>query len=108
MSVDFSEIYFNQVGDYVDRVSVSPGDLGTQQGPMISLEDFRRFVLPYVKKGIDLIRKYTKARTYAHSCGSIYIYIRDLAEAGLDMIGQQITPYRGMSHRKTSGSRMKP
>lgn len=92
-SIAFSEIYFNQVGDYVDRVSVTPGDLGTQRGPMISLEDFRRFVLPYVKKGIDLIGKYTKARTYAHSCGSIYIYIRDLAEAGLDMIGQQITPY---------------
>jgi len=93
ISKDFAEIYLNQVGDYVDRVSVTPGDLGTQCGPMISLEDFREFVLPYVKKSIALVRRYTKARIYAHSCGSIHLYIKDLAEAGLDMIGQQITPY---------------
>jgi uroporphyrinogen decarboxylase len=86
-------IYLNQIGDYVDRVSVTPGDLGTQRGPMISLEEFREFVLPYQKKNIALIRKFTKARTYAHACGSIHLYVKDLAELGLDMIGQQITPY---------------
>jgi len=93
ISKDLTEIYLNQVGDYVDRVSLTPGDLGTQRGPMISLEDFREFVLPYVKKSYALVRKYTEARTYAHACGSIHLYIKDLAEAGLDMIGQQITPY---------------
>jgi len=90
---DLAEIYLGQVADYVDRVSVTPGDLGTQRGPMISLEDFRKFVLPYVKKSLAVVRKYTEARTYAHACGSIHLYIKDLAEAGLDMIGQQITPY---------------
>ena len=93
ISEDLAEIYLNQVGDYVDRVSLTPGDLGTQHGPMISLKDFREFVLPYVKKNLTLLRKYTKARTYAHACGSMHLYIKDLAEAGLDMIGQQITPY---------------
>jgi uroporphyrinogen decarboxylase len=90
---DMAEIYLNQIGDYVDRVSMTPGDLGTQRGPMISLEDFREFVLPYQKKNLNSIRKYTKARTYAHACGSIYLYIKDIAEVGIDMIGQQITPY---------------
>jgi uroporphyrinogen decarboxylase len=90
---DLAEIYLNQVGDYVDRVSVTPGDLGTQRGPMVSLEDFREFVLPYVKKSCAFVRKYTGARIYAHACGSIHLYVKDLAEAGLDMIGQQITPY---------------
>ena len=90
---DLGEIYLNQVGDYVDRVSVTPGDLGTQSGPMLSLEDFREFVLPYVKKDLELVRKYTKARTCAHACGSIHLYLKDLAESGLDMIGQQISPY---------------
>jgi uroporphyrinogen-III decarboxylase len=93
ISKDLAEIYLNQVGDHVDRVSVTPGDLGTQSGPMVSLEDFREFVLPYMKKSLALVRKHTKARTYAHACGSIHLYIKDLADAGLDMIGQQITPY---------------
>lgn len=90
---DMAEIYLNQVGDYVDRVSLTPGDMGTQRGPMVSLSDFREFVLPYVRRSFALIRKHTKARTYAHACGSIHLYVKDLAEAGLDMIGQQITPY---------------
>ena len=92
-SEDLAHIYLNQVGDYIDRVNMTPGDLGTQRGPMISLEDLREFVIPYVKKGFTLIRKYTNARTYAHACGSMHLYIKDLAEAGLDTIGQQITPY---------------
>ena len=90
---DLGEIYLNQVGDYVDRVSVTPGDLGMQSGPMLSIEDFRELVLPYVKKDLELVRKYTKARTCAHACGSMHMYVKDLAEAGLDMIGQQISPY---------------
>jgi hypothetical protein len=90
---DMAAIYLNQVGDFIDRVSVTPGDLGTQQGPMISLKEFREFVLPYQKKNFSLIRKFTKARSYAHACGSIHLYVKDLARLGLDMIGQQITPY---------------
>jgi uroporphyrinogen decarboxylase len=93
ISKDLAETYLAQVGDYIDRVSVTPGDLGTQRGPMLSLEDFREFVLPYVKKSVALVRKHTDARIYAHACGSIHLYVKDLAEAGLDMIGQQITPY---------------
>ena len=36
---------------------------------------------------------YTKARTCAHACELIHLYVKDLAEAELDMIGQQISPY---------------
>jgi uroporphyrinogen-III decarboxylase len=90
---DLATIYLNQVGDYVDRVSMTPGDLGTQRGPMVSLADFREFVLPYQRKNLASIRRYTKARTHAHACGSIHAYIADLADVGIDMIGQQITPH---------------
>lgn len=88
--MDKAEIYLNAVGDYVDRVNAGPGDMGTQQGPMLSLEDFREFCLPYQVESFRLIRKYTKAKICAHMCGSFHLYVEDLARIGLDIIGQQI------------------
>jgi len=88
--LDRAAIYLNAVGDYVDRVNAGPGDMGTQTGPMSSLEDFRKFCLPYQIKSFRLIRKYTKAKICAHMCGSIHLYVEDLARVGLNIIGQQI------------------
>lgn len=88
--IDKAEIYLNAVGDYVDRVNAGPGDMGTQHGPMLSLEDFREFCLPYQVESFRLIRKYTKAKICAHMCGSFHLYVEDLAGIGLDIIGQQI------------------
>jgi len=88
--MDRAEIYLNAVGDYVDRVNSGPGDMGTQTGPMLSLEDFRKFCLPYQVKSFRLIRKYTKAKICAHMCGSFHLYVKDLTNIGLDIIGQQI------------------
>jgi len=90
--MDIAEIVYSAVGDYVDCVNAGPGDMGTQQGPMISLEDFREFCVPYQEKSIGLIKKHTKARIRAHMCGSIHLYMKDLAELGIDLVGQQITP----------------
>jgi len=88
--VDQAEIYLTAVGDYIDRINAGPGDLGTQAGPMLSLEDFRQFVLPYQIESFRLIGRYTKAKICAHMCGSVHLYIGDLARAGLDIIGQQL------------------
>lgn len=90
--MDITEIILNATGDYVDCVTAGPGDMGIQKGPMISLEDFREFVTPYQKKSIPFIRKLTKAKIRAHMCGSIHLYIKDLAELGIDIVGQQINP----------------
>lgn len=92
---DRVEIYLNAVGDYVDRVNAGPGDMGTQDGPMLSLEDFREFCLPYQIESFKLIKKYTNAKICAHMCGSFHSYVEDLAKIGLDIIGQQI----GFAHK---------
>jgi uroporphyrinogen decarboxylase len=97
---DFAEIYLNAVGDYIDRIQAGPGDLGTQNGPMISLRDFREFVLPYQRESFKVIRRYTKAKICAHMCGSISIFIEDLASIGLDIVGQQIGFARDMEPEK--------
>lgn len=92
IGMDTNEIMLNAIGDYIDRVHAGPGDMGFQQGPMISLEHFREFCVPYQEKAITQIKKFTKARIYAHMCGSIHLYLEDLAAMGIDMVGQQINP----------------
>jgi uroporphyrinogen-III decarboxylase len=92
IGMDTNEIMLNAIGDYIDRVHAGPGDMGFQQGPMISLEHFREFCVPYQEKAIAQIKKFTKARIYAHMCGSIHLYLGDLAAMGIDMVGQQINP----------------
>jgi uroporphyrinogen decarboxylase len=92
-STDLLEIVLSAIGDHIDCVNAGPGDMGTQEGPMLSLKDFREFCVPYQQKSISQIKKHTKARIRAHMCGSIHLYIGDLADLGIDIVGQQINPY---------------
>ena len=44
------EVGLRQIGDLVDILRLSGEDLGTQQGPMISLDMFRRMVRPHFER----------------------------------------------------------
>ncbi len=60
-------------------------DLGSQNGPLISLPMFRRMVAPYLKRVIDRIH-HLGARVMFHSCGGIAPFIPDLIELGVDIL----------------------
>jgi uroporphyrinogen decarboxylase len=77
--------YIDTVGEFIDIINVSD-DLGTQNGPLISLESYRELIKPYEKKLWQSIKNQTEAKLYLHSCGSIYQFIPDLIEMGVDII----------------------
>jgi uroporphyrinogen decarboxylase len=60
-------------------------DLGSQRGPMISLEMFREFVAPYLKEMIVCIH-HLGGRVLFHSCGNIAMFIPDLIALGIDAL----------------------
>ena len=60
-------------------------DLGSQSGPLMSLEMFRQFVAPYLKQMIDHIHR-LGAKVLYHSCGSIRAFIPDLIALGVDVL----------------------
>lgn len=60
-------------------------DLGTQLGPIISLEKFTRLFAPKYKKLFDLVHSYG-AKTMLHSCGSVRQFIPSLIDIGLDIL----------------------
>lgn len=61
-------------------------DLGSQRGPLISPDMYRRIVKPRQKKLYSFIKKKAPVYIFLHSCGSIYELIPDLIETGVDIL----------------------
>lgn len=81
--------YYNevlpQVKDWVDVIADSD-DLGGQQGPLISVEMYRKYMKPLHTRIFSTIKKHTDAPIFFHSCGSVWDFLPDLIEAGIDIL----------------------
>ncbi len=60
-------------------------DLGSQNGPLISLPMFRRFVAPYIREMAHCIHT-LGGKVLFHSCGMIQPFIADLIDLGIDAL----------------------
>ncbi len=81
----YVDAWIGAVGPYVDIVSTYD-DLGTQGGPLISREDYLNYLKPYEKRMIEHIRRYTDAKIYRHSCGSVCDFIPDFIDIGVEIL----------------------
>ena len=86
-------------GDLADVVATGD-DLGTQSGPIISPELYRKLFRPRHKKFIATLKKHTKAPIHFHSCGSIYKLLDDLIDCGVDVIHPVQVAARDMDSAK--------
>jgi uroporphyrinogen decarboxylase len=68
-------------------------DMGTQRGPLISLDLFRRFIAPYLQELVELVHSFG-AKAMFHSCGDISLFIPDLIRIGVDVL-DPIQPVNG-------------
>ncbi len=91
LSQTFTDFYR---ADYTRAAEVTKGridlyllisDLGSQFGPLMSVDMFRRFVAPYLRQMIDCIHG-LGGRVLYHSCGSIRSFIPDLIALGVDAL----------------------
>ena len=73
---------FDAAGDVIDIFFIG-NDLGSQTGPLLSPELFERFVLPHLKRLIDLGHCY-RLKVQLHCCGGFAPLIPMMTEAGLD------------------------
>ncbi len=60
-------------------------DFATQRGPLISLEMFRKFFKPQIKRLVDLGKSYG-LKIYMHCCGSCYAFIPEYISLGVDIL----------------------
>jgi len=97
--VEWLEVYWTQymkeIGDLVQVVQMGD-DLGGQDGPLFSPAIYRTYFKPREKRLIDIVRKYSKAKIYFHSCGAIREYIPDLIEIGVDALNPVQVQARNM------------
>jgi len=77
-----SEKIFEEAADMINIFFIG-NDFGSQNGPLLSDKLFRRFVLPHLKRLIDLGHSYG-LKVMLHCCGGIAELIPAMIEAGLD------------------------
>lgn len=96
--VDFyatvSQRVFEAAGDLIDIFFIG-NDLGSQNGPLLSEDLFRRFLLPHFERLIDLGHAYG-LRVMLHCCGGFAPLIPALIEVGLDALQSLQPSCRGM------------
>ena len=59
--------------------------LGSQQGPLISVDMFKEFVEPYLREMAELIHSFG-AKLLFHSCGDISAFIPEFIKTGVDIL----------------------
>jgi uroporphyrinogen decarboxylase len=85
------DVFYNAVGDVTDIMMLHK-DMGVQLGVMISPTIAREIFFPNFKRFISHIKKRSKYYVMMHNCGSIYEFMPDLIECGIDIINPvQIT-----------------
>ena len=79
------ELYLDAVGPYIQVIGFYD-DFGIQTGPMISPSLFRELIKPHLKEIFDRVHELSDARVFLHSCGSVYEFIEDFIETGVDIL----------------------
>lgn len=92
-----SQNIFDAAADAID-ISFIGNDFGSQQGPLLSEDMFRRFMLPHLARLVDLGHAYG-LKVMLHCCGGFAELIPAMIEIGMDGI-QALQPCcRGMEPR---------
>jgi len=89
-----SQRIFDAAADAIDIFFIG-NDFGGQTGPLVGEDLFRRFMLPHIKRLVDLGHDYG-LKVLMHCCGGYAPLIPPLIEAGLDGLQSLQPTCRGM------------
>jgi hypothetical protein len=77
---------YDAVGDQVTAVFVTGTDFGTQGGPFLSCQSYRKLYQPFHRRVNDWVHEHTPWKTFIHSCGSVIDLLPDIVDAGFDIL----------------------
>jgi uroporphyrinogen decarboxylase len=87
--LEYNQRVFEAAGGAFD-IFMMGDDFGTQHGPMMSLQTWRRFFRPGFAAYIELAHRYG-LKVMHHTCGSVAALIPDFIACGLDIL-QSLQP----------------
>jgi uroporphyrinogen-III decarboxylase len=93
------ERFAEAVGDRVQILQVND-DFGTQHSLFLSVDMFRRQIMPYYRRGLDWIHRNTNMKVLLHSDGAIFPLLPSLIETGFDILNPVQTSAAGMDARR--------
>jgi len=73
------------LGSYIDIVTTGD-DLGTQDSTLVSPNMYRKLIKSRHKKMMDAVKAESNVKILCHSCGSVYPFIEDFIELGIDAL----------------------
>ncbi|MHB0955339.1 MAG: uroporphyrinogen decarboxylase family protein [Pirellulaceae bacterium] len=81
-----------------DRVQILQicDDFGTQQSLFLSVDMYRRLVMPHYQRGLEWIHAQTDMKVLLHSDGAIFPLLPSLIETGVDILNPVQTSAAGM------------
>ncbi len=85
---------FEVAGDLIDFYFFG-NDLGTQLGPFVSPDCFRRFILPSIRRLSEQAHR-RGLHVWMHSCGSVRTMIGDFIDAGVEALHPVQVSAKGM------------
>jgi uroporphyrinogen decarboxylase len=97
--IEMAKDELDAVGNSVD-ICFFGDDMAFQDGPMMSMDLYRKLIKPHHKRLFSYIRSRTSARIAYHTCGSVVHLIPDLIEMGVDALNPVQVSAKGMDSKK--------
>ncbi|HSR12610.1 MAG TPA: uroporphyrinogen decarboxylase family protein [Thermodesulfobacteriota bacterium] len=91
--------YMKAVGDYIEMV-IYYEDLSGQDGPLLSPALYRKFIKPCHRRIFRAIKDHTRAKLCVHTCGSVYPFLDEYVELGVDVLNPVQISARDMDPRR--------
>ena len=86
IAIENAKLFKQACGDKLQAIIISGTDFGTQNGPFMSVDNFRLFYKPFYKKINDWVHENTNWKTFYHTCGSVTTFLQDFYEMGVDIL----------------------
>jgi len=83
--IDYKIQFAKKVVEYGFKIAHHGDDLGTQEAPLWSLDTFRKYILPGLKRVWEVYNK-AGLPIFLHACGKIKDLIPDLIDIGLKIL----------------------
>ena len=94
--------FYEAVGDVCDIMMIHK-DMGNQYGPTISPQVARGVLMPCFEKFVSHVKSKSTYKVMMHNCGSIYAFIPDLINCGIDIINPVQFTARDMQLERLKG-----
>uniref|UniRef100_A0A7C2VML1 Uroporphyrinogen decarboxylase (URO-D) domain-containing protein n=1 Tax=Ignisphaera aggregans TaxID=334771 RepID=A0A7C2VML1_9CREN len=91
--------YIEAFGNHVHVIGFAD-DLGTEEGPQISVQMFREMYKHRYEELFGYIKRHSKMYIFLHSDGSIFPLIKEFIDVGLDIINPIQLSAKGMEPEK--------